>query len=86
MGGLTLCENSLEVLYRQLMPQDNGDPEVEAAADKVYNLLGQIPAALFGDLEEAVNAYTAATEKRGFKEGIKAGADLAVQVMARSRK
>ena len=67
---LKLSEETLETAYRELMPQWP-DPEVEMSADPVYELIKG--AKNFFELEEAINGYTAATEKRGFKEGLQAG-------------
>mgnify|MGYP001357096885 CR=1 FL=1 len=67
---LKLSEETLEAAYRELMPQWP-DPEVEMSAEPVYELIKG--AQNFLELESAINGYTAATEKRGFKEGLQAG-------------
>ena len=67
---LKLSEETLETAYRELMPQWP-DPEVEMSAEPVYELIKG--AKNFLELETAINQYSSATERRGFKEGLQAG-------------
>lgn len=67
---LKLSEETLETAYRELMPQWP-DPEVEMSAGPVYELIKG--AKNFLELETAINQYSSATERRGFKEGLQAG-------------
>lgn len=69
-----LTEETIDAAYRRLMPQGQ-DSKVEEAAGYVYALIKGY--ADFPNLEEAINAYSAATERRGFKEGLIAGLRIA---------
>lgn len=73
---LTLSEETLEAAYRELMPQWP-DPEVEMSAEPVYELIKG--AKNFLELEDAINGYTVATERRGFKEGLQAGLRMVLE-------
>ncbi len=68
-----LHDEDLDMLYRTLMA-DGPDPRVEEASEAVYKLIMGSPD--FMRLEESINAYTAAAERRGFIEGLKAGLRL----------
>lgn len=72
----TFTDEDLEMIYRTLMPYGQ-DPRVERASEAVYRLITGSPD--FMRLEEAINGYTAETERRGFIEGLKAGLRLGEQ-------
>jgi len=65
-----ISEETIDRLYIKLMPR-TPDPRVERAAGRIYAMIRGY--ADFLNLEEAINGYSAATERRGFKEGLLAG-------------
>lgn len=69
-----ITEELIEAAYRKLMPQ-TPDDDVEEAAGGVYAMIMGYDD--FANLEGAINAYSAATEKRGFREGLIAGLRIA---------
>lgn len=69
-----ITEELIDAAYRRLMSQ-TPDARVEEAEEYAYALIEGY--ADFANLEEAINAYAAATEKRGFREGLIAGLRIA---------
>lgn len=69
-----LTEETIDAAYRRLM-QQAPDARVEEAASYMYALIEGYDN--FPNLEEAINAYSAATERRGFKEGLIIGLRMA---------
>jgi len=70
-----LSEEAVNQLYRKLMPK-TPDPKVEKAAAYVYTMIKGYDN--FLHLEEGINAYSAAAEWRGFKEGLLIGIRMAL--------
>ena len=70
-----LSEETVAQVYRKLMPK-TPDPKVEKAAAYVYSMIQGYTD--FLNLEEGINAYSAAAEWRGFKEGLLIGMRMAL--------
>jgi len=74
-----LSDEAVDAVYRTYR-DTNPDASVEEAADKFYRLIEGYKRYL--DIEDAVIAYTAATERKGFKAGLLAGIRLSCDVKA----
>lgn len=72
-----LNEEAIDAAYRAFMSL-KPDSRVEMAAEVFYSLLKGYEGEGLFDMEEAVNAYSAATERNGFKSGLLAGMRLAI--------
>ena len=67
MKAIDISEELIDEAYRKLMPQ-TPDARVELAAASVYTLIKSSKD--FLTLEEAINSYSTATERRGFRAGL----------------
>ena len=64
---IDISEELIDEAYRKLMPQ-TPDARVEFAAASVYSMIKSNKD--FLTLEEAINAYSTAAERRGFRVGL----------------
>lgn len=76
---MTISGKFFDMAYRELMPTNKQEQATEEAAAYVYSLIKGYDN--FMNLEEAINAYSAATEREGFKAGFRAGLKMMAEIL-----
>ncbi len=76
---MTISEKFFEMAYQELMTTHKQSKETREAAEYAYSIIEGYDN--FMNLEEAINAYSAATERQGFEAGFRAGLKMMAEIM-----